>query len=75
MERFKKSVFCKTLNKEVIATFYVNEIKHKNGDLKLKAVEFYKCEGKKECGNEIVMDCSCLHELKRVEWEINQFNK
>jgi len=72
MERLKKSVYCNKLNKNVIATFYIHEVKRVNGDFKLKAVDFYKCENKKECGDEIAIDCSCLKELTKVEWEINR---
>lgn len=72
MERLKKSVYCNTLNKNVIATFYIHEVKRVNGDFKLKAVDYYRCESQKECGENTVMDCSCLKELTKVEWELNR---
>jgi hypothetical protein len=71
MERLKKSVYCNKLNKNVKATFYIHEVKQVNGDFKRKAVDFYKCEDKNKCGDELAIDCSCLKELNKVEWELN----
>jgi hypothetical protein len=72
MERYIKPVFCTSLNKNFKVTYYIHDVKLVNGDFKLKAVDYYKCEGKKHCGNDIVLDCTCLRELPKVEWEINR---
>lgn len=74
MERYKKSIYCNTLDKNVVATFYVHDVKRVNGDFKLKAIDFYKCESQKDCGNNIVIDCPCLKELTKLEWDLNKNN-
>ncbi len=74
MEYITKKIFCRTLNKEVVSTFYISTVKKLNGYSKIRAVDYYECQGKEECGDSQILDCSCLKEAKVVEWEINNAN-
>lgn len=72
MERIKKALHCKLLNRDVVATYYVESIKDADGTLKTKIVEFFNCEGKEECNEKYhVLDCTCFKEMKRVEHDAN----
>lgn len=72
MERIKKVLHCSLLDKDVVATYYLDSIKDAGGFLKTKIVEFFNCEGKEECEEKYhVLDCTCFKEMKHVEHEIN----
>jgi hypothetical protein len=72
MERFKKVLYCKLLEKEIIATYFIKEIKDSDGTTKTKAVEYFNCEGKNECEDKYhILDCTCFKELKHVEHDVN----
>lgn len=71
MERVRKIVFCERLNKDVTATYYLQEVKAPDGTVRFKTVDFYNCDGKKECEDETIMDCSCFKEVRKVEYEVN----
>lgn len=73
MERLKKVMNCQLLQKEVVATYFINIIKDSGGYFKTKSVEYFNCDGKKECEDKYhVLDCTCFKELKHVEREINK---
>lgn len=72
MERYKKVLQCQLLQKEVVATYFINEVKDSSGIIKMKSVEFFNCEGKKECEERYhVLDCVCFKEIKRIEHDVN----
>ena len=71
MERLKKIVFCSTLNKDVMTTYFIADAVGTNGSTRYKMVEFYNCSDKEECGNEDICSCPCFKNLKRVEMEVN----
>jgi len=72
MERFKKVLNCNLLKKDVVATYFIKDIKDSGGILKTKSVEFFHCDGKNECIEKYhVLDCTCFKEIKRVEHDIN----
>lgn len=72
MERFKKVLQCSILDKDIVATYFYENVKDTNGLTKTKRVEFYNCDGKKECDPIYsILDCTCFKEMKKVEHEIN----
>jgi hypothetical protein len=72
MERIKKVLHCSLLDKDVVATYFIDYIKDSGGIVKTKAVEFYNCDGKKECQDKYhILDCTCFKEMKHVEHDIN----
>jgi hypothetical protein len=72
MERLKKVLQCSMINKEVVATYFYENVKDSNGLIKTKTVEFYNCEGKKECDAIYsILNCTCFKEMKKIEREIN----
>lgn len=73
MQQFKKRVYCDYLNKEVSVTYFYENVKGHDGLVKTKKVEFFNCDGQKECGDsQSVMDCKCFKEMTKVEYEINK---
>lgn len=75
MERVKKIIFCSRLNKEVSATYYIQDVKGPDGTIRFRTIEFYNCDGKVECEDNNIMDCSCFKEVKKVEMEINRIGQ
>lgn len=71
MESIKKVIYCPILEHDVTSSFFIEDIKDTNGDIKIKSVTFYECESRSECDDNIIMDCPCFREMKRVEREIN----
>ncbi len=72
MERLKRVIHCGVLQKDVVATYFVKIIKDSDGIVKTKAVEFFNCDGKKQCEEKYhVLDCTCFKEMKHVEHDIN----
>jgi hypothetical protein len=72
MERYKKTVFCTILNKEVNVTYFYENVKGRDGLIKTKSVEFYNCDGRKECSDSYdMLNCSCFKDMLKVEHDIN----
>jgi len=72
MQQFKKKLYCDHLKKEISVTYFYENVKGHNGLIKTKRVEFFNCDGQKECGDSYsVLDCKCFKEMKKVEYEIN----
>ncbi len=72
MERYKKTLFCTILNKEVTVTYFYENIKSHDGSTKTKTVEFYNCDGRKECSDTYdMLNCTCFKDMQKVEHEIN----
>lgn len=72
MERFKKKLQCQLLQKDVVATYFIKEVKDTNGVVKTKTVEFFNCNGKRECEDRYhVLDCASFKEMKHVEHDVN----
>jgi hypothetical protein len=72
MERIKKVLFCRVLNKEIVTTyFFVNN--NGRNTASAKSIQFYNCSAKKECeDNYNIMDCPSFKETGKVEMEINK---
>ena len=72
MERYKKVVYCAILKKELTVTYFFENVMGHDGSTKTKTVEFYNCDGRKECSdNYEMMNCTCFKEIIKVEHEIN----
>ena len=76
MERIRKKILCQLLNEEVKVTYFVDNVMGVDGSLKMKTVMFYNCGSKNKCDISYNMrDCSCFHEMKKVEAEVNEMGK
>ena len=72
MQKFEKQLYCDLLKKEVTVTYFYEIVKGHDGLVKTKKVEFYNCEGQKECDDVYnVMDCNCFKGMNKAEYEIN----
>ena len=74
MESVQKIIFCPVLKHDINSSFIIEDVKDTNGDIKLKSVSYYDCDGVEECDGALITNCPCFKEMKRVEREIN-FNK
>ena len=75
MESLKRSVFCNKLNKNVVVTYFIQNINGTDGNIRFRTVDYFNCDGKEECKNEIILDCTCFRETKKVENEVNLNSK
>jgi hypothetical protein len=72
MDRIQKKLSCDFINKEIEATYFIENVVGVDGETKKRTVQYYNCGEKENCEISYNFnDCVCFREMKRVEVEVN----